>query len=697
MGFHKKIRDHGPIVYYTFDPKETYGDTYTGIGVFGNKVETEFPPLTMKNTGLTYIHDKLDFISPSLAKIELFSLYKSVSTGSPKLTTDVSRNVNDTNPISFTYNNHSMIYESVLSQENINEMKSGFEGVYTIFFQIKAYPIEGISSIQYTNAFNEYLEPISHFGTATHCILTTNRTFDEDIISSFGVSSELVGEQLIKATCNFGFEMKGNVYIKQWDPKAEFKPLTPIMFYKGASYNISEMSKEYLSFGFVKMNINTYKNPSNNNMSYSLNFPTLIGLSSNQNVGYNPGISCSSDIATNIFLEIDENRKLIRWWDGKTYMGEYIYSNELEFSNIIKIGYRSRWDRHNIQDNDIFESNESKFLRKANFPISVVEFDNFAIFNKTLTEKEKNELMDSNTPYEEFYSSRGFNQLYDFKGLYNNHKRLLENSTSIPNIFGSSNLTLLCSTSDLPYIEYLQNDPRLDHYLILRKNASIQSNRNTFGRPVSIMGNSGTLTFMFKTIDGNGVLFFNGKYENSSRNLMLLFSYDYLEIWHGNSLYGRISGLNNNEWHYVDIIYNNLSTKIYIDEILYHDSIQTIANEESLSGFGNCLPGNTGLDVELAMIAQSNLALNLSDLKALKNNRTIYSASGQVTLNNIAIGTTIFVYNRDTGALIERLTTSSENGNFVYYNKTPNTLTIVVADSTLTQGSSYIVDPIELQ
>ena len=68
-----------------------------------------------------------------------------------------------------------------------------------------------------------------------------------------------------------------------------------------------------------------------------------------------------------------------------------------------------------------------------------------------------------------------------------------------------------------------------------------------------------------------------------------------------------------------------------------------------------------------------------------------------MTLNNIAIGTPVFVYNRDTGELIERITTSSENGNFVYYNKTPNTLSIVVADSTLTQGSSYIVDPVELQ
>ena len=694
MGFHKKIRDHGPIVYYTFDPKETYGDTYTGIGVFGNKVETEFPPLTMKNTGLTYIHDKLDFISPSLAKIELFSLYKSASTGSPKLITDVSRNVNDENPTSFTYNNHSMTYESVLSQENIEEMKSGFEGIYTIFFQVKAYPIEGISSIQYTNAFNEYLEPISYFGTATHCILTTNRTFDEDIISSFGVSSELVDEQLIKATCKFGFEMKGTFYIKQWDPEVEFKPFVPIMFYKGVSYNISEMSREYLNFGFIKMDISTYKN-SSNNMSYSLNFPKLIKSQSHQI--YDHVIYSNSDNATCVFLEVDENRRLVRLWDGKNYIGEYTYADNIEFSNIIKIGYRSHWDRHNIQNNDIFESNESKFLRKANFPTSVVEFDNFAIFNKMLTEKEKNELMDSNTPYEEFYSSRGFNQLYDFKGLYNNYKRLLENSTGIPNIFGSSNLTLLCPTSDLPYVEYLQNDPRLDHYLVLRKNASIQSNRNTYGRPTSIMGSSGTLTFMFKTIDGNGVLFFNGKYENSSRNLMLLFSYDYLEIWHGNSLYGRISGLNNNEWHYVAIVYNNSSTKIYIDETLYHDSIQMIANEESLSGFGNCLPGNTGLDVELAMIARSTLTLSQSDLKALKYNRTIYSASGQVTLNNIAIGTTVFVYNRDTGELIERITTSSENGNFVYYNKTTNTLSIVVADSTLTQGSSYIVDPVELQ
>lgn len=692
MGFHKKLREHGPIVYYTFDPKETYGDTDTGIGVFGNKVETEFPPLTMNNTGLTFIHDRLNFISPSLARIELFSLYKSATTGSPKIITDLARSTDNSNPISFSYNNHSMFYESKLNEENIEELKSGPDGIYTIFFQVKAYPIDGIPVDQYVNTFNTYLEPRCYFGTGTHCQLTTNRTFDEDIVSYFGASSELTGENLIKASCNFGFTMKGiTPNIKEWDPNKEVEPDVPIMFYKNIKYKASEMNNTYFKFGPIRMNVTTSKYSNNNNSSFTLIFPNL-----SNSIKTNPIVNYDYNKAANVFLEVNENENNVKIWFDKNYWGEYdVVIQDLLYD--IQLGYKSTWTKYHIQENDIFESDENKFLRMAHFPTSVVEFDNFAIFNKSFTEDEIIELMDSNTPYEDFYTERGFTQLYDFKDLYNTSRRYLENSSSIPNIFGSSNLTVLCSSTDLPYIEYLQNDPRLDYYLVLRKNASLQSNRNTWGRPVSIMDNLGTLTFMFKTIDGNGVLFFNGRYENSSRNIMLLFSYDYLEIWHGNSLYGRISGLNNNEWHYVDIAYGINYTKIYIDDVLYHDSIQSIANEESLTGFGNCLPGNTGLDVELALIGRSTRILPQSALKALKNNRTIYSASGQVTLNNIAIGTTVFVYNRDTGALIERLTTSSENGTFTYYNKTPNALTIVVADTSLTQGSSYIVDPVELQ
>ena len=694
MGFHKKLRELDPLVYYTFDPRETYGNIYYGIGDYGNKVETEFPNLHMYNTGLMWVYENIAFIQPSLANIENSSLYKASSNGAPKLYNALATNLKNVNK-NFTFNDSSMYYESELSDENVEELNSN--NGYTIFFQVEAEQINGYSSILYTNAFKEYLEPRVHFGFNIYCPLSTTSQLGTNIENRFGFIAKLMEENTVEASFCFGAEMKFELLVDNIvDPNKPLIIPNAILFYSDISYTSSIMDITYFSFGKLRMRVTT------TSTNYTISFEEMYNY---QNSYQLLTITETKDKPINLFIEVNEQTNRYKFYNGKVYIGEYALKNNgtsINYTKKISLGYKCRWEKHDVEQSkvSIFTLDEHTYLRRCHFPQAVVSFDNFAMYNYIISDTEKTKLFDSDKTQIDFYAEKNFNQLYNFAGLYNRKRFYLQNGTSIPNIFGTSYLNLYVSDkNELPYVTVHEADPRIDYSLELKSNASLMTDRNsnTF-RPITLLNNaSGTLTFSFKTTDNDGVLFFSGKYEHSTRNLMMSFSYGFLEIWHSNEIYSRVAGLNNGEWHIVDILYTSSTLKISINNIEYINRKVGLANEESMVGFGNCLPGNNGLNVELAMIGFSTATLDEKNLNELRSNSLIYSAAGQVTLNNIAMGTVVFIYNRNTGALVERLTTSNENGNFTYYNKTPYILTIIVADSSLTQGTSYIVDPIELQ
>ena len=243
MGFHKKLRELDPVVYYTFDPRETYGDVYYGIGDYGNKVETEFPHLHMYNTGLMWIYDNITFVQPSLANIESSALYKAASNGPPKLYTALATNLNNTNR-SFTFNASSMYYETEFSDENIEELN--INGEYTIFFQVEAEPISGYSGTLYTNAFKEYLEPRVHFGFNIYCPLSTTSQLGPNIENHFGFITKLMEENAIEASFSFGAEMKVELLTSNIvDPNKPLIIPNAILFYSDVSYTTSMMDTTY--------------------------------------------------------------------------------------------------------------------------------------------------------------------------------------------------------------------------------------------------------------------------------------------------------------------------------------------------------------------------------------------------------------------------------------------------------------------
>ena len=97
------------------------------------------------------------------------------------------------------------------------------------------------------------------------------------------------------------------------------------------------------------------------------------------------------------------------------------------------------------------------------------------------------------------------------------------------------------------------------------------------------------------------------------------------------------------------------------------------------------------------MIGISEKSISHLNIVNLKQNTTLYEARGQVTINNVQIGTKIFIYDRATGNLIDTLYSDDVNGVFKYVNRTPYVLTIIVTDSGYLNGRSYIVDPIEIK
>ena len=170
-----------------------------------------------------------------------------------------------------------------------------------------------------------------------------------------------------------------------------------------------------------------------------------------------------------------------------------------------------------------------------------------------------------------------------------------------------------------------------------------------------------------------------------------------MEVWVADDLAVRISDIANNEWHTMFITFGS-TTSFYIDKVLYYKHPGALINTGAMTLFGNGIPGNNDLEVDFALIGVSSKQLLPEDIGVFINaSKVAYSAHGQITLNNIAVGTNVFIYNRHSGALIEKIQSDNADGTFTYVNRYPYTISVIVADSTLLSGKSYIVDPVEIE
>ncbi len=681
-GIHQYIKDLDPILLYTFDPLHSFVDLDSCTGVYINITETEFPPLELKNSGIYFKESFLKFIMPSLSYIENNSTKKSFSTGYPKSISGSFRLPNETFIRNYSFNNGSLYATADLNEsDNISFVDSP----YTIFFQLKLTNINQLSPMMPYLLDADLIITNCYFGIFSYFeFYNPNLLNNSSSNNYFGFESyALLYDEVINKQY-FGYNVTADLQYNKFKTLNEIVFNMPQMVYIPDSYTLTEalysstgLDKNYFRFRGCELNLLYNSIRLNNNNSVVLDYDRIY----------------------NIFFECHPNNPIIEVYVDKRSVG-IISKNWFNNNNILKIGFITKLTPGYItQAPDAYQINS---------PSVNMHIDNFAIYPRYLTKPEKDRLYDINRDYPDRFAEYGYTQLYTFEHFHDSKsQRYIENETQIPNIYGQSYLYAYTSNTltvdALPYV-YRQNDTEIEYAYHNSKYSCLGSKRNYYNFYDSFFrSESKTISFRFKTSDQSGALFTIGYQEHRSFNIGLLMNGGSLEIRCGDILRTSLTGIANGEWHSVFIVYDSVDIhtriKIYVDDEIYVNHVNGGENTPPLHAevkFGTNLPG-LSLECDYAMIGISEKSISHLNIVNLKQNTTLYEARGQVTINNVQIGTKIFIYDRATGNLIDTLYSDDVNGVFKYVNRTPYVLTIIVTDSGYLNGRSYIVDPIEIK
>ena len=680
-GIHQYIKDLDPILLYTFDPLNSFLDLDSCTGFYINSTETEFPPLELKNSGIYFKEPFLKFIMPALSYIENNSTKKSFSTGYPKSISGSFKIPNESFIRNYSFNNGSLYAIADLDE---SEYISFVDSPYTIFFQLKLTRINNVSSLLPHLLDADAIKTTSYFG-----IFSYFEFYNDDLLNNkhsnsyFGFRSYALLYDEIINTHYFGYNVTADLQYNKFKTLNEIVFNMPQMIYIPNSSNISEalyspfgLDINYFRFRGCELNLLYNSIKLENNNFFELEYDRIY----------------------NIFFEYAPDNQIIKLYVDKHIVAEI---SKKQFSdNILKIGYKSRLTPgHIVNVPDAYQ---------INTPTVNMHMDNFSIYPRYLSRAEKDRLYDINRDYPDRFAEYGYTQLYTFEHFHDNKSQCyIENETQIPNIYGQSYLYAYTSNTltvdALPYV-YRQNDVEIEYVYHNSKYSCLGSKRNYYNFYDSFFrSESKTISFRFKTSDQSGALFTIGYQEHRSFNIGLLMNGGSLEIRCGDILRTSLTGIANGEWHSVFIVYDSVDIhtriKIYVDDEIYVNHVNGGENTPPLHAevkFGSNLPG-LSLECDYAMIGISEKSISHLNIVNLKQNTTLYEARGQVTINNVQIGTKIFIYDRATGNLIDTLYSDDVNGVFKYVNRTPYVLTIIVTDSGYLNGRSYIVDPIEIK
>lgn len=677
MGVHKNIRDLNPLALYTFDRTEAYVEIETNTGYCANRTEYDFPPLMIKNSGLFYKGYDLKVIQPALSEIEQNTKYQSFSTGIPQYITLGYTNAK-AKAFQYTLNNGSVYADADLTDQ-MDMILSGTS--YTVSFQFSAAAHTNPADVPMHRIVEE-IASTSYMGSYSYANISgvDNKLLSSPVSLYNGYFLEETNNNNIDSINGFGFRSTFDLtYTLAIDKTVGPLPYPYPMYYQ-ETYNTNKI---VLVFKF--RNIKLYAQA----MSSDNESVALYIYQNNNNDSYYPLIyTTSNEIYSLFFVVTNTNIKIYINNNSPISLG---IQPENQFDNTLHVGIKSEWQLSNKIDKAL-----NLPLYESVAPLFNMKIDNLAIYNREIDRAELLNIFYSNYNYISIFKQFGYYQLYDFSTLYDSKAtRYIENQTVIPDVI--SNSSYLISQSNESALPYVIKNKANDYEYVFKctKKSSLQTNNHYY--PVSMISGEGTLSFLFKTADLHGILFANTLYEYNINNVILLMSYGYLEIWVANTLVARISDMSNNEWHEVFITFG-AETNFYIDKVLYYKHNISLVNTTAITLFGNGLPGNNDLECDFALIGVSSQILNPFDMDIFTQSAKIaYSAYGQITLNNIAVGTNIFIYNRYSGVLIEKIKSDSADGTFSYTNRYPYTISVIVTDSTLLSGKSYIVDPVEIE
>lgn len=699
MGIHKNIRDTNPLVLYTFDRTESYiGDYNTGYSV--NKTEFDFEPLMIKNSALFYKVDDMKTLQPALSDIEQTTRYHSFSSGPPTfITMGYTQSFGSYSAYMYTLNNGSVYADANLADQMPLVMNGN--NSYSIFMQFSGYAHTGQSNNAPLYRILSDIRSTAYFGMWSTFELTQSiedffKDSNDSIVFGLGYNSQLDEDMVLQpVSTGFGYYSTSSVVTTPFYRKEVPSLPYPYPMYYRVSYNTSRYFKVF-EYGHIRL----YGLRSGNNVALYMHGYTTSTTAINYI--YITTVA-DTDIASLYFVIDNPNSATPTC---KIYINGALANQNIQlfsrtstsqlnpFTSMLTVGIKTEWIKSSVVDIE-----QGLDLYESISPNITVRFDNIAIYNRVLTNNEISTLYYSNYNYITIHRLFGYYQLYDFAGLYTpGPTRYLESGTQIPEVI--NNTSYLYISSDKNSLPYVVKNNAVDFEYIFKtqKNSLITTGKNAYGVPISmIRSNTGTLSFMFRTSDSDGIIFSNSHYHTVDKNFTYIMSFGYLELWIAGNQVFRISDIANNEWHSIVITFEN-ETSFYVNGRLYHTHPDKLIDVNAVTVIGNSMPGNNDIEADYALIGVTSRVLRPSDMEVFQElSRVTYSAHGQVTLNNIAVGTNVFIYNRHTGALIEKLVSDSSDGLFTYVNRYPYTISVVVTDSTLISGKSYIVDPVELE
>ena len=697
LGVHKNIRNLNPVALFTFDRNETYVNIFDNTGYCVSVMEIDFPPLIIINSGLYYKGESLEVLQPALSEIEVSTRYSSFSSGMPQYVAGgYSSNKYFPNTIKQTSFPHSINNGSTYAMTELDpEYLDLFEdGNYAVGMQIS-----GFGHTNYYGQLPYYrqtdgIQGISGMGYASVADISGVANYIYVNPTGFGYTIDINEHEYLAGSSSIGFSSTSTILTEPfW--QTEPRPLVDIdmTYYYRSTYN-SITNMKIFSFKDVELyavgegeGINIFILSANNNyfkIASSI-YGSIVSIFINCHLTEFGGLSYDIYIDDNTVVNLVPSR--------------------LPSPNTkLMVGVNTEWVPANPMN--VVDVDFGFPLYQAKSPNFTIKMDNVGLYNRHLLTDEIWNIYYTNYHYVEIFRRLGFTQLYDFSQLYQKDStRYLENLTEIPNLItpNASKLFVSVNTNNNNYINlpYVIRNSVNDYEYVLKltNNASIKSNRNRYSNDAYSIFDSKSqlLTFMFRTTDQNGLLFANTLYNNNINNIVLSIDDGNLTLFAENAVRTSISGLADGEWHNVIITFGG-PTRLYIDSQLYYVSARQTQMANANTMFANGLPGYNSLVVDIALIGVSNSLFGFSAIKLLiETTKVAYIARGQITLNNIAVNTFVFVYNRQTGELIDKIITSETDGTFIYTNRRPFTITIVVNDTTLQIGRSYIVDPVELE
>lgn len=660
MGFQAYVNGLSPIAYYTFDTNSTYINSDTGDGVYINSIDSSAPTLSLAYTSIIGNVQNLNPKRPSLIETEMGSYYRSFCTTIPT-----------TSQLYYIDSNKNMNYYTIGNYSaNATGSSDEFQGMIdkdeiTIYFQLQLGKvndniINGSPLVYYTKNIEN---PTSYFGMYSACSL---QPYDSD----------------------------GNMIVDPKNPDNTTK-------LDSSSWDVTIPPKNCT--GEIVNNDNTFITVG------GINVATRSDNGSTVSIYINGVYLCDQN-----FNDI-VNYTLI-YTKATQHIKAYANMNPINEINIIEsVGSNDIQVGCNTQYNFYKTDKDGNSIYKLTHPKYVYTIDNFSIYDKRLQENDIYTLYIYTLLMLNRYKSCGFQNLYQFKDLYNDYTYYIMNKTSLYNYIGNTILyvasrpllsTQTTTDTPLPYVSNIIDQTiTFSYYIRLTKLSSLittrDSNNPYWGNRYDITfpligGDKYTLSFYFRTTDLNGNLFSNTLYETVNGNISLTLSSGNLVIYTDSIQRTTITSINDGEFHHIYITCDGSKLYIYVDFQLYYSGISTnIYN--SMCVFGDTVSGNNGLLMDISMVASSFTYIPIKTFMLYSKTYLPYNANGKVTLNNVGIDSNIFVYNNDNGELLEKVNSSAlNNGTFTYINNYPYTISIVVS-SRYNNQKTYIVSPINIK